>query len=239
MALRLGLRMITGLSEAAAAAIETARSEGGPFRSVEDFSRRTRLGQAVIARLAEADAFASLGRDRRSALWEALSQEKRVRAMPLFDALEAEDEPPAPLPELPPEQQVFEDYRTTGLSLKGHPLAFHRRALDRLRVVPAGNLAAIRPNRHVRVAGLVLLRQRPSTAKGITFVTLEDETGIANLVVRQAIWERYYEIARRSPAWIAHGKLERKDRVIHVVVNRLEDLSQCLGGLKPRSRDFR
>jgi error-prone DNA polymerase len=231
--------MVTGLSEAAGEVIEQVREEGGPFRSVEDFSRRTRLGQGMIARLAEADAFASLGRDRRGALWEALSQEKRSRDMPLFKALESEDEPPARLPELPHQQQVFEDYRTTGLSLKGHPVAFHREALDRLRVVPAGRLGAVKPNRHVRVAGLVLLRQRPSTAKGITFVTLEDETGVANLVIRQAIWERYYEIARRSPAWIAHGKLERKDRVIHVLVNRLEDLSQSLGDLKTKSRDFR
>ncbi|MEQ8785755.1 MAG: error-prone DNA polymerase [Pirellulaceae bacterium] len=238
-ALRLGLRMITGLPAAAGVVIERARQQGGPFRSVEDFSRRTRLGQSVIAKLAEADALASLGRDRRSALWEALSQEKRTRDMPLFDSLAAEDEPPARLPELAHQQQVFEDYRTTGLSLKGHPVAFHREALDRLRVVPAGRLEIVKPNRHVRVAGIVLLRQRPSTAKGITFVTLEDETGIANLVLRQAIWERYYEIARRSPAWIAHGKLERKDRVIHVLVNRLEDLSRGLGELNTKSRDFR
>jgi error-prone DNA polymerase len=85
----------------------------------------------------------------------------------------------------------------------------------------------------------VLIRQRPSTAKGITFVTLEDETGVANLVVKQNIWERYYEIARRASAWIAHGKLERKDSVIHVVVNRVEDLSKRLGQLRNKSRDFR
>jgi error-prone DNA polymerase len=89
------------------------------------------------------------------------------------------------------------------------------------------------------VAGLVILRQRPSTAKGITFVTLEDETGVVNLVVRQAVWDRYYKIARCSPAWIAHGKLERKDAIIHVVVNRLEDLSSRIGSWNVSSRDFR
>jgi error-prone DNA polymerase len=94
-------------------------------------------------------------------------------------------------------------------------------------------------NRHLRVAGLIILRQRPSTAKGITFVTMEDETGTANLIVKQKIWERYYKIARRSPAWIAHGKLEKKSGVIHVVVNRLEDMSDRLSELNIKSRDYR
>ena len=94
-------------------------------------------------------------------------------------------------------------------------------------------------NRHLRVAGLVILRQRPSTANGITFVTMEDETGTANLVVKQQVWERYYQVARQSQAWIAHGKLEKKNGVIHLVVNRLEDLSSRLGELKIQSRDFR
>jgi error-prone DNA polymerase len=94
-------------------------------------------------------------------------------------------------------------------------------------------------NRSVRVGGLVLLRQRPSTARGITFVTLEDETGIANLVVRQEIWERYARVARHAPAWIAHGRLERKESIIHILVGRLEDLSARLRQLRVRSRDFR
>ena len=89
------------------------------------------------------------------------------------------------------------------------------------------------------MAGLVILRQRPATAKGITFVTLEDETGTCNLVVKQNIWERHYKVARRCAAWIAHGKLEKKSGVIHVVVNRLEDMSQRLEELNVRSRDFR
>jgi error-prone DNA polymerase len=96
----------------------------------------------------------------------------------------------------------------------------------------------VRDGRHLRVAGLVLLRQRPGTAKGITFVTLEDETGLVNLVIRPNIWERYYKIARTSPAWIAHGCLENKEGVIHLVVSRLQDLSHLLGDLKTRSRDF-
>ena len=89
------------------------------------------------------------------------------------------------------------------------------------------------------MAGLVILRQRPSTAKGITFVTLEDETGTANLIVKQGVWKRYYKIARRSPAWIAHGKLEMKSGITHVIVNRIEDMSCRLDELQIKSRDFR
>ena len=126
-----------------------------------------------------------------------------------------------------------------GLSLRAHPLSFYRESLDELRVTTCRGLDDKENNRHLRVAGLVILRQRPSTAKGITFVTLEDETGTANLVVKQKIWERYYKIARRAPAWIAHGKLEKKNGVIHVVVNRLEDMSDRLQELNVKSRDFR
>jgi error-prone DNA polymerase len=137
------------------------------------------------------------------------------------------------------QEAVTADYQTCGLSLKAHPLAFHRESLRQLRVVTASQLVGLSHQRYVRVAGLVLLRQRPSTAKGITFVTLEDETGTINLVVHQAVWDRFYGIARTSPAWLAQGRLQRKDSVIHVVVSRLEDLSQQLAGVSPRSRDFR
>ena len=131
---------------------------------------------------------------------------------------------------------MFADYRTAGLSLKAHPLSFHRQQLNQLNVVPAEKLRALQNRRRVCVAGLVLLRQRPSTAKGITFVTLEDETGTSNLLVHQATWERYYQIARRSAAWLAHGRIETKDSVIHVIVERLEDLSSVLGQLRRSPR---
>jgi error-prone DNA polymerase len=237
-AIRLGFRLVSGLRETTAEVIAQARCES-PFRSLEDFARRTRLSQSVIVHLAQADAFSSLKRGRRSALWEALSQKQEDAKRPLLAAIEPEEEAYVTLPEMLPQEEVFADYRTCGLSLKAHPLSFHRADLDRLRVLPAAELATVANNRHVRVAGLVLLRQRPSTAKGITFVTLEDETGTSNLVIHQTTWDRYYEIARRSPAWIASGRLESKDSVIHVVVNRLEDLSQRLQGLHTHSRDFR
>jgi error-prone DNA polymerase len=235
--LRLGLRLITGLPKAAAEKIEAAR-QGGPFTSLDNFVRRTGLSQAVVAKLAEADVFSSLAIDRRAALWQALGQEKRARQMPLLAKI-ADEEPSAPLPPMPLVEQVFADYRTSGLSLKAHPVGFFRRRLNELRVTPAGDLENTRDGRHLRVAGLVLLRQRPGTAKGITFATIEDETGLANLVIRPQIWERYYRVARASAAWIAHGCLENKEGVIHLVVNRLEDLSAKLGELKIQSRDFR
>jgi error-prone DNA polymerase len=236
MALRLGLRLINGLPKAAAEKIETAQA-AGPFTSLDDFVRRTGLSQTVVAKLAEADAFSSLVIDRRAALWQALGQERRSRYMPLLSGI-SDEEPAAPLPPMPLVDQVFADYRTSGMSLKAHPVGFFREQLNRLRVTPAGELGKICDGRHLRVAGLVLLRQRPGTAKGITFATIEDETGLANLVIRPQIWERHYKVARGSPAWIAHGCLENKEGVIHLVVNRLEDLSALLGDLKTRSRDF-
>jgi error-prone DNA polymerase len=137
-----------------------------------------------------------------------------------------------------PLEQVFADYRTSGLSLKAHPIGFFRRELAAMKVVPCGRLAGLPDGRRIKVAGLVLLRQRPGTARGITFVTLEDETGVANLVIRPQVWERWYPIARTSPAWIAQGLLENRDGVIHLVVHRLEDFSSRFQELKSRSRDF-
>jgi error-prone DNA polymerase len=158
--------------------------------------------------------------------------------MPLLAPLDDEEPSATHLPPMPPLEQVFADYRAAGLSLKAHPLSFFREQLDALRVTPAGDLKNVRNGRHIRVAGIVLVRQRPGTARGITFVTLEDETGQANLVLRPNIWERYYSVARRSPAWVAHGVLESHDSVIHLVVSRLEDLSARLGDLRIHSRDF-
>jgi error-prone DNA polymerase len=232
-ALRLGFRLIKGMSQPAVEAIIAAR----PFRSFPDFARRTDLNQATMNRLAEADTFRSLELDRRLALWHSLGQ--RRGHLPLFDGLADDDEPSAPLPALTPMEQVFTDYQTAGFSLKSHPLAFLREKLNAQRVLRASDLKTTGNGRRIRVAGIVLLRQRPGTARGITFVTLEDETGVANLIIRPEIWDRYYAVARRSSAWIAQGVLESKDTVIHLVVNRLEDLTASLGKLAISSRDFR
>jgi error-prone DNA polymerase len=280
VALRLGLRMIGGLRETHGKLIEQVRT-GGPFTSIDDFARRTGLGQAVIKRLAEADAFSSVGAGRRQAMWHALGQEKKRLMMPLFESslqppaspgvlngrniLRADKPPadPAPgktgcrvpagaveasedslmLPVMPLYEEVVADYRTAGLSLRAHPISFYRDQLERLGITPARQLVELKNEAPVRVAGLVLLRQRPGTAKGITFVTLEDETGSMNLVVHQHTWDRYYRIARRAPAWIAHGHIQTTTEsfapVIHVVVARLEALTEQLNRLDVKSRDFR
>jgi error-prone DNA polymerase len=230
-ALRLGLRMLSGMSRAAAVVIEQAR-EAGPFRSLDDFAKRTRLGQPVLTKLSNADAFRSLALDRRQSLWQSLGRCQEER--PLFDHFD-DSEPLVPLPAMSAQQEVVADYRTAGLSLKAHPISFYRAQLDAMRIVPATALAAIDNGRFVRVAGLVLLRQRPSTAKGITFVTLEDETGQVNLIVRLNIWERYYKVARTAPAFIAHGRLQNHREIVHVMVSKLENLAVVVN---PKSRDF-
>jgi error-prone DNA polymerase len=261
--LRLGLRMLNGLGEAAGRTIERARVTG-PFVSIDDFARRTGLGQAVVKRLAEADAFGSVGAGRRQALWQALGQEKKRRAMPLFEALprkrkliaerntagqassgtpSCDNEPSPALPAMQLYEEVVADYRTAGLSLRAHPISFYREQLARLGVTPARGLAELKNGVPVIVAGLVLLRQRPGTAKGITFVTLEDETGTVNLVVHQQTWDRFYRIARRAPAWIVHGHVQTVKSefamVIHVVAERLEALGEQLRQLDVKTRDFR
>ena len=237
-ALRLPFRLLHGIPSSAVLAIQQARAAGGPFCSLADFTRRTSLGRALVMRLSQAGIFASLSRDRRAALWDALAQDKQAEHLPLLSALPAEDEPPAPLPPLSPQEEVFADYQTAGLSLRAHPMSFYREALNNLNVVSAERLQYLQHKRRVRVAGLVLLRQRPGTANGITFVTLEDETGTANLLLHQSTWERYYQVARRSPAWLAEGHVECKDSVIHVIVRHLENLSQVLGPVTIHSRDF-
>jgi len=237
-AIRLGYRVLNGIREDACRRIEVERLENGPYTTLKSFTTRTQLNPAAIDTLAAADAFQSVGRDRRNALWESLGQERKRVATPLLDQLD-DDEPLVDLPTLDLQEQVYADYKTSGLSLRAHPVGFHREALSELGAKTARQLDECKNNSLVRVAGIVLLRQRPSTAKGITFVTLEDETGVSNLVVKQSVWERYYQVARTASAWLAHGKLERKDSVIHVVVHRLEDLTEQMQYLKVRSRDFR
>jgi error-prone DNA polymerase len=156
----------------------------------------------------------------------------------LFDHLPDQSEPAVQLPTMNGREEVFADYHSVGLSLKAHPVSFFRSQLDQLRVVPAANFANLKDGRFIRVAGLVLVRQRPGTAKGITFVTVEDETGVADLIIRMDVWERFYTVSRTAPAYIATGRLQNQQGVIHVLVSRLENLSDAVNGLRLRSRDF-
>ncbi len=235
--LRLGMRMIRGFSEADAAAIEGARTK--PFHSIADLTARAGLGRAVVKRLAEADAFGSLELNRRAALWQALDQTPHVEDLPLLASLERADSSTPALPTLTPQQEVYADYRSSGLSLRKHPMSFFRAELDELKITPAVELVRQPHGCSIKVAGLVLMRQRPGTAKGITFVTLEDETGVANLIIHLHVWKKYELAARRASALIAEGRLERKDQVVHILVRRLEDLQSRVKRLHHRSRDFR
>jgi error-prone DNA polymerase len=311
--LRLGFRLIRGLRQAHAETIVREREARGPFRSFDDFARRTRLSSAVLTRLSKADAFGSLGLDRRQAQWQSLPEQ---RVLPLLEGMNREshqyadstsvtedgrwrmkdgdeptevadhgsritlsqsdgsladpkhkaqstkhplpppssilhphsptpaplpndDEPPVHLPPMPPLDQVAADYRAAGLSLREHPLSFFRVQLKRRGVVRAADLARWPNERKVRVAGLVLLRQRPGTASGITFVTLEDETGFANLIVRPDVWERFHHAARTAKALLVRGLLQRQHGVMHVLADHLEDLSPLLARVRSESRDFR
>ncbi|HYW81006.1 MAG TPA: error-prone DNA polymerase, partial [Thermoguttaceae bacterium] len=235
--LRLGFNMLHGVSEVHGRQIEQARG-GQPFRSMDDFARRTGLSQSVLSRLAAADAFGSLELDRREALWHALDQDQEE--LPLF-AQSNKSQPgdaKVDLPRLSEAEEVLADYRTAGLSLKAHPLKFLRPELDTMGVAQADSLVDWPLDRPVRVAGIVLVRQRPGTAKGITFVTLEDETGTANLIIRPGVWRRYRRAAMGAALLLAHGRLQRQGRIIHVLVTKLENLSDRLEGMGRQSRDF-
>lgn len=238
--LRLGLRMIRGMPEAAATAIMQARNSGGMFRDMADLAKRAGLGQGIMQRLADSGALASVAGDRRAAFWQALGQERSQADHSLFEAAGIDEDEAAPLTlaQMQEIEEVYADYETVGLSLRAHPVSFVRPQLDRMRVTSSQALKSSKDGSFVRVAGVVMLRQRPGTAKGITFVTLEDEFGSMNLVVKPEIWQRHYKIARTSNAWLVHGVLESREGIIHIVVGRIDDLSQHVSDLVIRSRDF-
>jgi error-prone DNA polymerase len=235
VALRLGLRLVRGLPQPLAEAIMATRRER-PFRSVHDIARRAGIQRPMLARLAAADALASLGLSRRTALWQVLAL---ADELPLFANLEDEPDTHPPLREMSLGEQVVADYGTVGLSLKAHPFALIRPEMDKLKVMTAEKIAKIETLQHVRVAGLVLVRQHPSTSKGTIFMTLEDETGVVNLVIWPKIWQRFRNVARGAVAILAEGKLERANGVIHVMPTNIEDVSHALRGISSRSRDFR
>jgi error-prone DNA polymerase len=232
--LRLGFRLISGMPEAQGLAIGEERKRR-PFRTITEVARRLHLGRPLLARLAAADALGSLGLNRRAALWQILALGEDL---PLFTVLDDEPEPVPPLADMSLGQHVMADYQSTGLSLKAHPISLVRPGLDKLNVVPASALKNLTDKTVVRVAGLVLVRQQPSTSKGTIFMTLEDETGTVNVVLWPKVWQRYRQSTRAAVALLVQGKLERSSGVIHVIPGTLEDLSRSLRGLSSRSRDF-
>ncbi len=230
-AMRLGLRQIAGFAEKEAKHIEEMRGEG--FSSLREFWLRTKLPIGTLRRLAEADAFVSLGLNRRQALWElrALRRMGDKDDLPLFArAPLSPSEPDAGLPPMPPGEQVLEDYRHLHLSLKAHPLAFLRHHLDRRRVLRNEKLAETTSGRRVTVAGLVLVRQRPGSAESI-FMTIEDETAIANIIVWPHVFEKFRGVVMGTRLVAVTGKVQNESNVVHVLAERLDDLTPMLDGL--------
>jgi error-prone DNA polymerase len=236
-AVRLGLRMVRGLANAAAAAIVAARADQ-PFACVDDLWRRAGVPAAALVQLAEADAFRpSLNLARREALWAIKAL--RDEPLPLFAAAcvrEAKTvpelcEPAVALRPMTAGGEVVEDYGHVGLTLRNHPVSFLRGELSRQRVVTCVEAMQARDEYWLRTAGLVLVRQMPGSAKGVMFITIEDETGIANLV----IWPKLYETQRRvilsARMMAVHGRIQREGEVVHLVAYRLTDLSNALASV--------
>ncbi len=234
VALRLGFRLIKGFPEAAAHRITAVRADR-TFRSIGDVARRTELGRPLLARLAAADAFHCFGWSRREALWQVLSLGEEL---PLFAGLEDAEDLPALSRQGKPEE-VAADYDTIGLSLRAHPMSLVRAELDARHVLTAAGVERSKDKAFVHVAGLVLMRQRPATAKGTIFMTLEDETGTTNLIIWQNVWERYRRVGSSAVAILASGVVQKSGRVVHVVVRSLQNVVSYLEGLNSRSRDFR
>jgi error-prone DNA polymerase len=249
LALRLGLRLCAGLAEADGRAVAKARraGNGAPYASVEEAARRAGVGRRALEALANADAFAGMGATpRRAALWQAAGGVERTDDLPLFDvgataASLGDDGPllPEPAPDLPPQrdgEEVVEDYTATGLTLRSHPLALLRPALDALGFDDTCRLSASRPGTRIRLPGLVLMRQRPGTAKGVVFVTVEDEFGTANLVVYADVGARDRRALVGARLLVADGRVERETEraevpITHLICRRLVDRSDLLDGL--------
>ncbi|WP_312161208.1 error-prone DNA polymerase [Phenylobacterium sp.] len=231
-AVRLGLRQVKGFNKDEADRLVAARAAG--VRSVEDFAVQAGLSRRSLELLAEADAFAPLSLTRRQALWavKGLADETgSLKTAPLLAAMGVkEHQVELPLMNLP--QEVQEDYRTTSLSLRAHPVSFFRESLDSLGAVKARELMKMGDRRLVTVGGLVLVRQRPGTAKGVTFLTLEDETGVANIVVWQDAFTANRRLVMTSSFLVVHGQIQSESNVVHVVARRFTDLSHRLAEMK-------
>lgn len=242
LAVRLGMRLVKGLREDMAARLVAARGilpDACPYTSPEDAWRRGSVPVAALACLAEADAFLpSLGLSRRQVLWQLKGF--RDRPLPLFDAMNAAEcvEPPVDLRALPAGGEVVKDYGSVGLTLRRHPVGFVRGDLDRLGIRTCGAATAQKDRTSAVVAGMVLVRQQPGTAGGVVFMTLEDESGIINVV----IWNRLYEAARRtimaSRMIKVTGQIQREGEVVHLVAQALEDLTPLLNSVGGRDEPF-
>ncbi len=231
-ALRLGLGLVKGLKQQAAERLVAARRER-PFESAEDLARRARLDRADLSALAAADALATLAGHRRAALWDTLAVDEPTRL-----ALPASRGEPPPLAAPAEGDEIVGDYATLGLTLRRHPLALLRERLRRRGIASAQEVAEARNGQFITAAGIVTCRQRPATASGVIFVTLEDETGYANLVVWNDVAERQRKELLGARLLAVSGQVQKQGRVVHVLARRLRDLTPLLGRLATTSHDF-
>jgi len=231
--LRLGLRMVKGLAEKAGRRI-VAERERGAYEKVQSLLERAHLDRRELGVLATSGALRALSGDRHKARWAVAGAEK---PLPLFQSMESYEA--APLLKKPTEgQNIVADYKSTGLTLERHPMCLLRRHLDRYHYVAAGHLPGMSNGQRINVAGLVITKQRPGTASGVTFVTLEDETGQINLIIWKKIAEEYRSVLLNARLLGIAGELQIEGKVIHVIARQLFDHTQMLGGLSLRSRDF-
>jgi error-prone DNA polymerase len=232
-ALRLGLRLVSGLSEEGAQRIVAARANA-PFASVTDLARRAQLDKRDLNLLGDAGALAALAGHRHHAVWEVAGIERLPPLLGQSTFAEALPDLPAPTEG----QDIIADYRTLGLTLRRHPLALLRGKLRQRRLCTAADIVKAPHGRIVRTAGIVIGRQRPDTASGVIFVTLEDETGATNVIVWRDLGDRQRRELLGARLLAVFGKVEREGSVVHVLAGRLADLSPLLGDLRARSRDF-
>lgn len=228
---RLGFNQVRGLSEDHLGPILARRGRG--YGSVRDLWQRTGIPLSALERLAEADAFDSIGMSRRQALWavRGLKGSAGVQTLPLFAQTEpgmSTDEPDLALPAMAPGEDVIGDYRSLTLSLKGHPIGFMRSRLQRARCLSSEDLGAAGDGRQVSLAGLVLVRQRPGTASGVIFLTLEDETGHANVIVWPKVFAQNRRTVLGARVLKVTGHVQREGKVIHLIARKLEDLTPWL-----------
>jgi DNA polymerase III alpha subunit len=218
-------------------------NRGAGYRSVRDLWLRSGLQKFDIERLADADAFRSIGLGRREALWEvrALEAKSVAEKLPLFDVPDHADlqiEPSVALPSMLPGEQVIEDYRYLSLSLKAHPVSFLRTELAQMGITRSVDLLTVANGSMVTIAGLVLVRQRPGSSKGVVFMTLEDETGVSNAIVWPKIFDKYRPVVMGARLVKIRGRLQSQSGVIHVVVDRIDDMTHALGILQHRLQRF-
>jgi error-prone DNA polymerase len=243
-AVRLGLRMVRGFANAHAAALVAARADD-PFASIDDLWRRAGVPAAALVELAEADAFQpSLKLARREVLWAIKAL--RDEPLPLFAAASAREaktvpelhEPTVTLRPMTAGSEVVEDYGHVGLTLRNHPVSFLRGDLHSQHIVTCANAMQARDGCWLQTAGLVLVRQMPGSAKGVVFITIEDDTGIANLVIWPKLYERQRRVILSAGMLAVHGRIQREGEVVHLVAHRVNDLSEVLAGVGHRDATF-